>query len=80
MDLLAEGAARSLFDKLVSEITSLEYLPNRNPTVSEPPYNLLQIKKMVIDNYVVFYKVNEKLKEVHILRVLNMRQHWQDYL
>ena len=70
--------AEQIFTDIIDAIANLKELPLLGSLVAEPPYNLLQIRKLIIKKYIVFYKVDNNT--IHVLRILNCRQEWQEYL
>jgi len=38
------------------------------------------VRKLFVENYIVFYIVDEDKREVHILRILYNRREWQTLL
>jgi len=72
-----ETAAR-LYRALKQEILSLRSLPERYAVLDEPPYNKEGVRKMLVENYLVFYVIKDKT--VYILRILYNRREWQAIL
>lgn len=68
-NLCAEKAANSLMDKIERKIMLLETNPYSCIEVCIKPHNELY-RKLVVDNYVILYQVEEKYKQVIIYRAL----------
>ena len=68
--LLVPNTARSLTDKILSEIRSLEEFPERNPLYREEPWHSLGVRFLVVQNYLVFYTVRTETGTVSIARIL----------
>ena len=49
--------ARKQVDRIRTAIKTLHQLPLRNPLVAWDPWLTMQIRKMLVDNYIVFYLV-----------------------
>ncbi len=61
--------AYKLMEKIETEIVSLETSPYRRMEVHIKPKNQIY-RRLVIDNYVVLYRVEEEKKEVVIFQIL----------
>ncbi len=55
-------------------------MPERYAVVAEEPYTTMGVRKVKVENYLIFYIVNEKEKIVSILRVLYYRREWQNLI
>ena len=62
------------------KISTLKELPLRNNVVREEPFRSLGIRLLYVENYTVFYSVDEDKLEVHVLRILYSRRQWQNLL
>lgn len=69
---------KKLYRKIISGINSLIASPGRCAVIDEEPYRSLVIRRLIIDNYSVFYYVNGKTETVHILRVIYNRRDWKN--
>lgn len=74
--LLEVGAANRLMDKIEQSILRLEQNPYSCVEVHIKPHNSLY-RKLVIENYIVLYEVEETYKQVVIYRVVYGKR---DYL
>lgn len=80
-DILKEPAvAKRLFLGIKEQILKLDELPFRHAVISEEPYSSAGIRKIPIENYLIFYSVDDTEKEVHILRILYDRREWQNLI
>lgn len=68
----------SLITAIRNAITQLQEMPYLGTLVQEQPYKALGIRKLIIEKYIIFYKVSPNA--INILRILSMRQQWQEYL
>ncbi len=75
-DLYAPDAANRLFLKFKESIFSLSTLPFRHRLVKEEPFRMMGIRSIPIENYNVFYSVEEKERTVKVLRILYYRREW----
>lgn len=74
--LLEVGAANRLMDKIEQSILRLEQNPYSCVQVHIKPHNNVY-RKLVIDNYIALYEVEETYKQVVIYRVVYGKR---DYL
>lgn len=57
-------------------INSLKYYPQKFEVVSSLIIGKDNIRKLIINNYIVFYRIKEEHKEVHILRIVYSGVNW----
>ena len=67
-------AAERLLDELQKSILSLNTMPKRVSLTDEEPWRSYGIHKMPVKNFLVYFWVNDKLKEVHITAVIYGRR------
>ena len=66
--------AERLLDDLQKAILSLDETPKRVVLVDEEPWKSHGIHKMMVKNFIVYFWINEELKEVHITAVVYGRR------
>ncbi len=71
------NTAVRLYGSIKKEILSLNKMPNRYAVVNEEPYRSMGVRRIPIENYTVFYIVDEKQNTVHIFRILYNRREWK---
>lgn len=69
-ELFASEAAINLLDKMESSIMSLSYLPERYQVIEEEPWRTKGIRKIIVNNFLVYYWINVPDKKVHITAVI----------
>lgn len=79
-ELLEPDTAKRVVAKIGEAIMKLEELPLRNGLVSDERLSIKGIRRIIIDNYIVFYIVNEQNRLVTILRILYNRRDWINLL
>ena len=79
-DLLEPEIAKKVGNKIGSAIFSLEELPQRNSLVSDERLALQGIRKIVVDNLIVFYIIGEENKVVTVVRILYGKRDWMNLL
>ena len=67
--LLAPENASKQVNRIFKELKNLQTLPNRHPLHSKEPWKSQGLRKVIIDNFLAFYLVNEQTEEVIILHV-----------
>ncbi len=61
-------------------IDKLATTPFNNALVSDEKLVTTGIRKVIIDNYIIFYIASEKDKTVSVVRILNFRRNWDNLL
>lgn len=72
--LLEPEIARRWADLLQQEISSLNSMPARFPLTEEEPWHTYGIRKMTVKNFLVYYLIDEKKKEVSVTAVVYGRR------
>lgn len=80
LELFAEDAAVNLLSRMESNIMRLKYFPFSGSNLANDILRHKGYRKVIIDNYIVFYIVDEKEKQVIIMRVLYGKQKYEDLL
>ncbi len=76
---LVEPTIANKYAKLINEeIEKLEYNPQRFSIIDVDIQNYSDIRKLIIKNYIVFYRINENNKIVNIERILYGASNWKD--
>ena len=78
--LKAPDAARRVALSIEDEIMALDSMPLRHRIVADEPYATYGVRLMPVENYTVFYIVDEVKWQVHVLRVLYSRRNWRAIL
>lgn len=79
-ELMEPSIARK-YEKLIKEeIQRLEYSPQKYAAISSDNVKINNIRKLVVKNYIVFYRINEEENIVNIVRVLYGRTDWKNKL
>ena len=66
--LVPETAAKQVV-RIMDIVKSLDEMPERYSLYEKEPWHSRGLRKVVIDNYVVFYYVNKKVNEVAVFHV-----------
>lgn len=59
-----------------NEIESLKYNPQRYAIIDNEKIKDLKVRKLIIKNYIAFYRVNEEKNLVNIERILYGASNW----
>ena len=68
-ELQAEATAQNQTARIRRAVRTLDSFPRRHPTLDWEPWMSMGLRKMPVDNYYVFYRVDEKMQTVTILRI-----------
>ncbi len=66
--------ARDWSERIKKEILSLDHMPFRYPLVEEEPWRSKGIHKMTVENFIVYYWVNDETSIVWVLAVIYGRK------
>ena len=55
----------------------LDANPHRCPKISNGTIKKYGVRKLIIKNYIIFFRIDDKTKNVQILRVLYARRNWE---
>ena len=79
-DLLAPQAAVNTLNAIRSEIKSLNTLPSRVALTDDEPWRSEGIHKMPVNNYLVYFWINEDEHIVHVTNVVYARRDQKNVL
>ena len=83
-DMVGKNDEMPCIEKAISAIGdiigNLANTPFNNALVSDEKLVTTGIRKMMIDNYIIFYIASEKDKTVSVVRILNFRRYWTNLL
>jgi toxin ParE1/3/4 len=78
--LYAPEAAKKFYSKAKELIQKLEEHPKRHELIQDEPYRELGVRRIYVDNYVIFYSVNDDAGSVSVFRILYAKVQWQDWI
>ena len=70
IELAAPKTAEGLLERVLKTIRSLEDLPMRRPIYAEEPWKTRNTRFITVDNYIVFYTIDESSSTVNVLRII----------
>ena len=78
---MSEPAIAEKYAKLIkSELDSLEYQPQRFAIIDYDIIKEYNFRKLIIKNYIAFYRIDENKKTVNIERILYGATDWKSKL
>ncbi len=78
---LLEPSIAEKYAKLIQkELKSLEHFPQKFAIIDKELIGIDNVRKLIIKNYIAFYRINEKDEIVNIERVLYGRTNWEEKL
>ena len=78
--LFNDIAANNLLEKIENSIISLKEFPCSGSLISDELLKSKGYRKLVVENYIVFYLVNKSEKQVVVMRILYNAQKYQNFL
>jgi len=72
--------ADKLLDKIEAEILTLKQMPKKHALERDEQLKQRNLRKLAVENYLVFYAVHDTSKTVYIARVLYDRRDWRNLL
>ena len=73
-EIMNPDAARNLLDKMQQEINNLAAFPKKYRLVDEEPWRSEGVRKIVVDNYLVYYWIDEENSIIQIIAVMSERR------
>lgn len=70
--------AENLINKIRGEINKLKDDPEIYSIIDEDIIKKLEIRKLIVDNYIVFYRVKNNV--IEIVRIMYRRRNWINLL
>jgi addiction module RelE/StbE family toxin len=70
--------AQKLISKIRNEINNLKNNPEMYAIIDDELIKKLEIRKMIVDNYIVFYRIKDN--NIEIVRVMYGRRNWINLL
>ncbi len=69
LKLMAETNAINQTDRIRDKIRSLEFMPQRYKLVEWEPWHSMAMYSVPVDNFTIFYLVDNKIQKVTIVRI-----------
>lgn len=68
-ELLAPETATALLGRIREEVRSLDFMPARYAFVSWEPWHSMKMHRLPVDNFIVYYLVDDEKRTVTVARV-----------
>jgi len=68
-ELQVPDTAEGQITRIRKEIRSLDFMPSRYSTVDWEPWKSMNMHKVPVDNFVVYYAVNDENRIVTVIRI-----------
>lgn len=69
VDLKARSTAKGQTDRIRKEIKGLNLFPEKFPVVDWEPWSSENVRKMPVDNFIVYYRVTHEDQSVEVIRI-----------
>jgi len=79
-ELREPAIAKKFVEKIKEVIMSISEMPARHSLVADEKLANQGIRKILVDNYLVFYIVSKKFETVTVVRILYARRDWNNLL
>ena len=66
--------AQKLIDKIRNEINNLKNNPKIFSIIDDDLLKKLEIRKLIVDNYIIFYRI--KNNNIEVVRIMYGRRNW----
>jgi len=73
-------SAKRLLTKFKDNILSLEEMPKRQNLVNDEVLSSRGIRRLLVDNYMIFYVVDDSKNKVTVIRTLYARRDWESLI
>ncbi len=80
IELCNGTAANSLVDEFQKALERVCFMPESCPRVNNEYVNDKNLRKLLVNNYIIFYKINEENQSVEVIRVLYGMMNFKDIL
>lgn len=79
-ELCAPQAAMHLLDRLESSISSLTEYPERFQLIDDEPWRSEGIRRIVVNNFLVYYWINISDRRVHVVAIIYSKRNQLEQL
>jgi len=79
-NLLLPKATLDLIEKISSSLDNIRFFPESCPLTNNEAVQDKSIRKLVVENYIIFYRFDEDKSAIEVIRVLYRMSNWIDVL
>ena len=72
--LFAPDTAREYIQRLRREVSTLELMPRRHALLEEEPWHSRGVRRMMVKNFAIYYRIDDACMRVYILNVIYDRR------
>lgn len=69
-ELFAPDAANNLLNKMEKSILALREFPEKNQLIDEEPWRTEGIRRIIVDNFLVYYWIDKAEKRIQVIAVI----------
>ncbi len=80
LQLLNPQAARNTILAIQDKIAHLSVMPTSIKPVTEEPWHSRNVRKITVKNFYIYFWINEKVSEVHVIAVAYAKRNQTDVL
>ena len=73
-------AARNLIEKFNNSLERVRIFPSSCPLARNESILDKSLRKLIVENYIIFYRIHESKKAIQVIRVLYGMQNYNDIL
>ena len=74
--LLSENSAKKLMGKIEEKTLKLEIFPESHSIADKYIINDIQYRKLIVDNYILLYHIDEDKKQINIIHAFYGRRNY----
>lgn len=79
-ELANPSAAVRLIDKIRSALDNVRAFPDSCPKINNELVRNQNLRKLIVDNYIVFYEIDNEQEQIVVIRVMYGMQNFFDVL
>lgn len=79
-ELKEPGIAKKLYDKIINNINNLSEYPRIYAVIQNKNLKQFDYRKIVVDNYLIFYRVIDETNVVQVDRIMYGGMDWENLL
>lgn len=79
-DLNVPDTAKNQVNRIRKEIRSLDFMPARYQIIDWEPWQSMELHKLPIDNFIVYYTINSETLTVTVIRIVYSGRNTQNII
>lgn len=77
LELCEPEIATALVNRIQEEILRLQCFPYSHQLIRDSVMAQLGIRYLIVENYMVYFRIQEIIKTIEVLRIAHERSNWQ---